>query len=203
METESINQQRVWNKIAEKWSNFRQKPEKKAEELAKLWKPGKILDVGCGNCRNLLPFFIKKFDCYGIDFSENMIKEAKKFVSKKNMKVNLKVGDVSKLPYKDKSFDYLLSFAVLHHLKNPEIRIKEINMVLKNNGQAYISVWNKLQLRFLFKRKETYVKFGNEKRYYHFISFFEMRRFLKKYNFKILDSKMFGKNLEFLVERKA
>src|SRR3989344_8576203 len=89
------NQNKVWNNIAEKWSNFRQKPEKTAVELSKLWKPGKILDVGCGNCRNLFPF--SKFDCYGVDFSENMIKEAKKFVSKKNMKVNLQVGDVPKL----------------------------------------------------------------------------------------------------------
>ena len=195
-----MSRQQVWNSIAEKWSNFRQKPEKKSEKLAKLWKPGKILDVGCGNCRNLLPF--SKFDCYGIDFSENMIKEAEKYIAKNNMKVNLKIGDAIKLPYKDKSFDYVISFAMLHHLKNHEILIKEINKILKNNGQAYIGVWNKLQLKFLFKRKETYVKFGKEKRYYHFISFFEMRRFLKKYNFKILDSKMFGKNLEFLVEKK-
>lgn len=194
-----MNQKKVWNNIAEKWSNFRQKPEKKAVELSKIWKPGKILDVGCGNCRNLIPF--KKFDCYGIDFSENMIKEAKKYISKKNIKVSLKKADISKLPFKDKSFDYVISFASLHHLKNPEDGIKEIYRVLKFGGKAYISEWNKMQLRFLFKRKETYVKFGDEKRYYHFISFLEMRKLLKKYNFKILDSKLFGKNLEFLVEK--
>ncbi len=194
-----MNQKKVWNRIAEKWNNFRQKPEKKAEELARLWKPGKILDVGCGNCRNLFPF--SKFDCYGVDFSENMIKEARKYTSKKNIKVNLKVDDANKLPFKDNNFDYVIAFAMLHHLKNPEDGVKEIGRVLKKKGQAYISIWNKMQLRFLFKRKETYVKFGKEKRYYHFISFLEMRRLFKKYNFKILNSKLFGKNLEFLVEK--
>lgn len=196
-----MTEKKVWNNIAEKWSNFRQMPEKKAEELSKIFKPGKILDVGCGNCRNLLPF--SKFDCYGVDFSENMINEAKKFVSKKNMKVTLKVGNVTKLPFKDKSFDYVLSFAMLHHLKNPEKGVKEISRILKLGGRAYISIWNKMQLRFLFSKKETYVKFGDDKRYYHFVSFLEMRKLLKKYNFNILDSKMFGKNLEFLVERKV
>ena len=193
------NQNKVWNNIAEKWSNFRQKPEKTAVELSEAWEPGKILDVGCGNCRNLLPF--SKFDCYGVDFSGNMIKEAKKFVSKKNMKVNLKVGDVTKLPFKDENFDYLLSFSMLHHLKNPEKGVKEISRVLKIGGKAYISIWNKMQLKFLFRSKETYVKFGNEERYYNFVSFFEMIKLLKKYNFTILDSKMLGKNLEFLVEK--
>ncbi len=194
------NQNKVWDNIAEKWSNFRQKPEKKAVELSELWVPGKILDVGCGNCRNLLPF--KKFDCYGVDFSENMIKEAKKFVSKKNMKVNLKIGDVTKLPFKDESFDYILCFSMLHHLKDPEKGVKEIYRVLKVGGKAYISIWNKIQLKFLFRGNETYVKFGKEERYYHFISFFGMRKLLNDYNLNILDSKMFGKNLEFLVERK-
>ena len=194
-----MKEEKVWNNIAENWSNFRQKPERKAEELVKLWKPGKILDVGCGNCRNLLPF--SKFNCYGVDFSEEMIKESKKYVNKKNMKVNLKVGNVSKLPYKGKSFDYVISFAMLHHLKNPERGVKEINRVLKFGGRAYISIWNKLQLKFLFKKKETYVKFGKEKRYYHFISFLKMRKLLKKNGFNILQSKLLSKNLEFLLEK--
>ena len=196
-----MNQRRVWNKIAQSWNNFRQIPEKKAEDLADEWEPGKILDLGCGNCRNLLPFYEKNFDCYGIDFSENMIKEAKKYTAKKNMKVNLKIGEITKLPFKDKSFDYVIAFAALHHLKNHENGIKEIHRVLKINGKAYISVWNKMQLKFLFKRKETYIKFRKEKRYYHFISFFEMTRLLKKYNLKVLGSKLFGKNLEFLIEK--
>ena len=192
-----MDQEKVWDKIAKSWSNFRQKPEKNLNSLN--WKKGKILDIGCGNCRNLLPF--KDMECYGIDFSGKMLEEAKKFIKKNNFKVNLKKADMGKLPFKDKSFDYVLSLAVLHHSKNPEKGIKEIYRVLKIRGQAYITIWSKMQLRFLFKKKETYVKLGKEKRYYNFIGFLKLRKMLKSSGFKILRSRMLGKNLEFLVER--
>lgn len=196
-----MNQKKVWDNIAESWSNFRQKPEKRAEELADRWKPGIVLDVGCGNCRNLLPFYNKKFKCYGVDFSNNMLKQAKLYMSKNNFKVVLKLGNATKLPHNNNSFDYVICFLMLHHLENHERGIKEIYRVLKNKGQAYISVWNKLQPKFLLRGKETYVGWGKEKRYYHFISFLEMRKLLKKYNFNILESRLLGKNLEFLVEK--
>lgn len=192
-----MDQRKVWDNISESWSNFRQKPIRNLENLN--WETGKILDIGCGNCRNLLPF--KKLECYGVDFSPKMIENAKKFCKKNNLNVNLKKGNVVKLPFKNNFFDYILSIAVLHHLKNPELGIKEIYRVLKPKGQVYITTWNKLQLKFLFKKKETYIGWGKEKRYYNFISFFEMRRILKKNNFKILKSKLFGKNIEFLIEK--
>ena len=192
-----MNQQQVWNQIAESWNNFRQKPIKELNQLN--WKNGKILDIGCGNCRNLLPF--KNLDCYGIDFSKNMLKHAKKFARKNNFKVKLKQASAEKIPFKNNYFDYILAIAILHHLKDPEPAIVEIYRVLKIGGKAYISIWNKLQFKFLFKRKEAYIKWGNEKRYYHFISFWDMKKLLKKYNLNIIESKLLGKNLEFLVEK--
>src|SRR3989344_4737155 len=111
-----MNQQEIWDLMAPNWNNFRQRPIK---ELSKLkWKKGKILDVGCGNCRNLLPF--KNLECYGLDFSKNMLNEAKKFSKKQHFKVKLKYGHLEKLPYKQNEFDYLLAIAVLHHLEDHE-----------------------------------------------------------------------------------
>ena len=113
----------------------------------------------------------------------------------------MKLGDLRKLPYKNESFDYAVSFASLHHLKKPENGVKELSRILKPKGYAYITSWNKLQPKFLLKRKETYIKWGKEERYYHFISFIQMRRMLKQYGFEILKSKLFGKNIEFLVQK--
>ncbi|MBU2640085.1 MAG: class I SAM-dependent methyltransferase [Nanoarchaeota archaeon] len=191
-----MSQKKVWDKIAESWYGFRHWPTKGVKKL--VWKKGKILDVGCGNCRNLLPF--KEMECYGVDFSDGVLEQAKKYIKKHNLNVNLKKADMTKLPFKDKSFDYILSLATLHHLKNPENGIKEIYRVLKIGGQAYITIWSKMQLRFLFKKRETYVKWGKENRYYNFIGFLRLRKMLKSCNFKILRSRMLGKNLEFIVE---
>ena len=142
-----MEQKQVWNSIAESWYNFRHWPIRIAKKLSKEWQPGKILDIGCGNSRNLLPFYQNNFTCYGIDFSENVIELAKKYISKHEMKVNLKIANAENLPYKNNFFDYCLSLAVLHHVKNKEKAIQEIYRVLKPNGKAIICVWNKLQLK--------------------------------------------------------
>jgi len=196
-----MNQQEIWNKIAPGWTDFRNKPLKGLYKLN--WKKGKILDIGCGNCRNLLPF--KNLDCYGVDFSREMLEQARKFIKKNNFKVNLKLASAEKLPYQNNSFDYVLALAVLHHLKNPETAIKEIHRVLKNNGEAYISIWSKLQLKLLFKKKETFIPWKQKNctlmRYYHFVGYFELKSLLKKNNFKILKSNFFGKNIKFLIKK--
>jgi len=192
-----MNQQKTWDKIAHSWSNFRQKHEQTLNNLP--WISGKILDLGCGNCRNLIPF--KNFTCYGLDLSPEMLKQARIFTKKHNLKVNLTQSNLTKTPYNSNFFDYILALATLHHLKNPQPALKEIYRILKPQGQAYLTVWNKLQLKFLFKSRETYIKWGSEKRYYNFISFIHLRKLLKTQGFTILHSKMFGKNLEFLVQK--
>lgn len=196
-----MNQQQIWDEIAQSWNNFRQKPITELKGLN--WKKGKILDVGCGNCRNLIPF--KNSECYGIDFSEKMLEQAKRFSKKHDFKVKLKHASIEKLPFKDDFFDYILGIAVLHHLKNPEPTIKEIYRVLKPNGESYITDWNKLQLRFLFKKKETYIPWKQKHktlhRYYNFVGYFQLRKILKKNNFKILKSSFLGKNISFLIKK--
>lgn len=196
-----MNQQEVWDKIAPSWNNFRNKPIKELKNLN--WKKGKILDIGCGNCRNLLQF--KNMDCHGIDFSKEMLKQAKKFTEKNNFKVKLKLANMEKIPYDDNYFDYVLAIAVLHHLKNPELGVKEISRVLKKDGEAFITDWSKLQSRFLFKKKETFIPWKQKdqtlQRYYNFIGYFELKKILKKNNFKILKSKFFGKNIKFLIQK--
>jgi len=206
------NQEKVWDAIANQWQNFRQRP---FSDLAGIlnstsakWKPGKIIDIGCGNCRNLLEFAKKGFDCYGVDFSSEMLKQAAIFAKKNNFKVKLNLSKAQKLPFKDNSFDYALSIAVLHHLnKNDQIMaLQEIKRILKNNGKAIITVWNKWQWKFLFKKKELMIPWHiKEKvywRYYYMLNYFEMKNMLKKTGFRIIYSNgIFGKNLAFVVEK--
>jgi len=203
-------QQEVWNKIAEGWTNWRQRPESITEDLAREWTRGKILDVGCGNCRNLLPFANSGFECHGIDFSPNMVEAAKENCKKNKIKVKLNVADADELPYKNAYFDYLISLSVIHHLDTKDKRIKamqEIKRVLRPGGKALVSVWNKLQWKFVFKPEDIYVPWQRKgmeyMRYYHFFNHWEMIRLIKGTDLRILwSSGPFGRNLQFIIEKK-
>lgn len=188
-----MDQRKIWNAIAESWYNFRQKPlydfEKIVEKI-KLPKTAKILDVGCGNCRHLLPF--KDHELYGLDFSENMLKFAKKFCERRDLNVTLVQGDARLLPFRNNIFDLVLCMAVLHHVKNPLLPLMEIRRVLKSSGIMIASVWNKWQPRFFLAaitgKKEVFVPWrkGNKvyPRYYRLISKRELDLMLRIAGFR-------------------
>ncbi|MEK6952244.1 MAG: class I SAM-dependent methyltransferase [Nanoarchaeota archaeon] len=205
-----MNQKQIWNKIALQWHNFRQKP---TEEV--IWflnkyckNKGKVIDIGCGNARNIIPFAKLNFECYGIDFSEEMLKNAKDLANKNKIKINLELANIIKIPYPNNSFDYCLHLASLHHLNTKEEQFKSLQetyRVLKKEGLVLLTVWNKLQLKFLLKPKDTYVswKINNKvyKRYYYLFTYFELKKLIKKTNFKIIYSKLFGKNILFVLKK--
>jgi len=204
-------QQKVWDEIAKQWFHFRQKPFKDLDKIlnnATSWKNGKILDIGCGNCRNLLPFAKAGFQCYGIDFSKEMLKYAKQFADENKFKVQLKQANAENIPFKDTSFNYALSIATLHHLnKGQQIRaLQEMLRVLKKGGKAIITVWNKLQPKFIFKKRELMIPWHMQgkvyQRYYYIFNFWELRKLLKNIGFKIIYSgPILGKNIVFIVEK--
>jgi len=49
-------------------------------------------------------------------------------------------GDIAKLPYQDKTFDFISALDVLEHVRNDELAISEISRILKNEGIAIITV---------------------------------------------------------------
>ncbi len=83
----------VYNSIAEGFYNLRQHPiTPEVAKIAEEWKPGKLLDIGCG-IGNSMPLFLQKgFDCAGIDFSSKMIKNAKSFAEKNKMEFIGRLG---------------------------------------------------------------------------------------------------------------
>lgn len=205
------SQSEIWDAIAPSWHAFRQKPIPEIagllKSLAEKWRRGRILEVGCGNCRNLLYFSYNDFDCYGIDFSRNMLSMAEKYCRKHDLNVKLKHGMATEIPFQERSFDYVIVMSMLHHL-NEEDRTKalqEVKRVLKSGGKAVITVWNKLQPRFILKSKDVYVPWhiGDKtyNRYYHLFTSFELSNVLKKAGFKILQGNTFGRNLVFVVEK--
>lgn len=100
-----------------------------------------ILDIGTG-LGSLAFEFAKRLtssQVYGIDISQDMLKEAKRLVTEKKVSnLNFIFGDVHNLEFKDEFFDLVVSFGVLHHLKDLRLALSEIKRVLKKEGSAFI-----------------------------------------------------------------
>lgn len=189
------NQQQVWDSIAKEWVEFRINPINEVKEFLRD-KKGKVLDLGCGSGRNFLEK--KGLEFYGIDFSEQMVKIAKKKPYKKVIKSN--AWEI-KFPYN--FFDSALYISALHCIPSEENREKsliELARVLKPKARAFISVWDKEQPKFKNEGKEVYLKWmlGKERkeeyveRYYKLYTKKEIIKLLERY-FKII--KIFGKEI--------
>jgi SAM-dependent methyltransferase len=185
----------VYEEIADSWDNLRQKPmfPEWLEYLKNRWKNGILIDLGCGNCRNL-KVFSKCFGLHGTDISKSMIRFAKIYANKNEFKACFTISDIINLPYKNESFDFALLIAVVHHLGTEMERykaLKELKRVLKPNGEAFITVWNKWQRRFLFKPKDIFVPWKKSgkiyNRYYHLFSCRELKNLLKNTGFEIIE----------------
>jgi len=83
---------------------------------------GKLLDVGCGD-KPYYQIFSRKVDSYvGLDLHGGDV-----------------IGSALKLPFKNNSYDTVLSTQVIEHVIDPQIMIKEAYRVLKKNGYLILT----------------------------------------------------------------
>jgi ubiquinone/menaquinone biosynthesis C-methylase UbiE len=212
------NLQDVFNRIAPSWYNYRHWTifRHELETLAKEWRQGKLLNLGCGHGADFLPF-ANKFELYGVDFSDEMIKLARKYAGKFNYDVNLSVADVRCLPYQDETFDYVISVATYHHLKRDDQlqAFLELKRVLKSGGSAFITVLNRWQPQFWFKGKEVRIPWRTQRetlfRYYYLFTYGEFKRLAERAGLEIVQIspentyhfpvKLFSKNICLIIKK--
>jgi len=186
-----MNQQQVWNNIAEDWKKFREKTPGEVEEFLKN-KRGNVLDLGCGSGRNFIKN--KNITFYAVDFSEKMLNFAKKNAKKSKIKAKFFKSGAEKLLFKDNFFDSAIFISTLHCIDTKEKRkraLAEFYRVLKPNAEAMISVWDKkAKKNIASEAKEGFViwKKANKKleRYYYFYDREELKKELEESGFKII-----------------
>lgn len=104
----------------------------------------KILDIGCGDGRNLAFLNQCGFNLYGMEITSEIVDKAKTNLEKAGIKhVGLKVGTNDNIPYEKEYFDYLLSWNQCYYMGNIEdfnMYIEEFNRVLKKEGYMILSI---------------------------------------------------------------
>jgi len=96
-----------------------------------------VLDVGCGTGVHLELY--RRFECslFGIDASESMLDVAKKRLGEF---ADLKLANACEMPFKDGSFDLVISMLVLHEMDQASRprAIDEMKRVLKETGRILL-----------------------------------------------------------------
>jgi tRNA (uracil-5-)-methyltransferase TRM9 len=183
-----------WDTLAEgwyrthHWTRFRAELEAQASR----WKGGYLLNVGCGHGADFLPFG-SGFRLAGLDFSNQMLVQSRRYGNKFKRMFDLVAGDASSLPFRDGVFDHAIAVAVIHHLRTPELReraFREIRRVLKPGGEAFITVWNRGQPRFWFAGREAEVAWRSKprqvRRYHYLYTYRSLRLDLEAAAFEVV-----------------
>jgi len=106
-------------------------------------KGNKVLDLGCGPGHDSYLFSELGFEVTAIDYSTEMIKQAKKFKEVSN-KPKFIVGDIRKLTeyFSKNTFDAIWASASLLHIRKQDIHavLEGITKIAKPGAKIYVGV---------------------------------------------------------------
>ncbi len=107
-----------------------------------------VLEIGCG--AGLVASDIAKSgaNLTAIDLTSQAIEITKSRFQMENLDGSIMQMDAENLSFDDSSFDFVVSWGVIHHSGNMEKIISEIHRVLRPGGKAYIMVYNKNSIRY-------------------------------------------------------
>ena len=104
-----------------------------------------VLDLGCGTAT--LSILLKQkqpqAQVVGIDGDAKILEIAKAKARKASLEIQFDEGMSFNLPYKDESFDRVISSLFFHHLtrENKSKTLREVKRVLKPNGEFHVADW--------------------------------------------------------------
>ncbi len=106
-------------------------------------KGEKALDLGSGTGIYSIELAKKGAHVVSVDSSLNMLAFAKASSVKQRQRASFIRADAKRLPFKDGSFDIIVSVCSLCFIKNPQRALKEAARVLRPGGRLVAAILNK------------------------------------------------------------
>ena len=108
-------------------------------QFKRLSQDCRILEIGCGDGGNLLPF--AQMGCYtlGVDSDEGRIADARKFFADSNAKGDFIASDVFLLEELHGSFDVIICHDVIEHIGDKQRFLSLLPPFLKRDGIVFMS----------------------------------------------------------------
>ncbi|MEO8649370.1 MAG: class I SAM-dependent methyltransferase [Acidobacteriota bacterium] len=116
-------------------------------EQARIEGDHSVLDLACGTAT--LSIMLKQRQprarVIGVDGDARILRIAKTKVRRAQVEIQFDVGMSFDLPYKDESFERVISSLFFHHLtrENKSKTLREVIRVLKPNGQFHVADWGR------------------------------------------------------------
>ncbi len=211
---------RTYNAIAENFDVTRNYPWPDIKKFSEILSPGQlVLDLGCGNGRDLRFLEEKGMKVIGLDISAGQLASVQK---RANDSPLLVIGDVVQLPLRDDTADAILLSAVLHHIPQAGERVmalKEAYRCLKSGGLCLAGVWSAEQKKFKGNLAQAKIEFQHDwepgdilldwkmpdgrvfQRYYHLFTEKEFGRLLASTEF-VTQDKWFSADNYYAILRK-
>jgi ubiquinone/menaquinone biosynthesis C-methylase UbiE len=82
------------------------------------------------------------YNITGMDISTDFVEICKANAKRENVTINFVQGNVSQMPFEDKTFDFIFCSAAFKNFKEPVTALREMHRVLKNNGIVLIADMN-------------------------------------------------------------
>jgi len=92
-------------------------------------KPGKMLDLGCAAGATMIPFLEKGWDAVGVEPDEACVE-----TGKKELGLNIHLGDAESINFPEGSFDLILCLGTMEHCYDLNASMTAVKRSLKNNG---------------------------------------------------------------------
>lgn len=108
--------------------------------LANVSSDARVLDVGCGTgyTTEVVLRHLHKGEAVGVDLTPQQLKKAARNLRFDKTRLSLCRGDVESLPFRDETFDSVVSVGAIEYFPNPREALKEMARVVKTGGRVIV-----------------------------------------------------------------